>query len=252
MERKMKRNHGRLFLNILPSLFTLGNLLCGFLALTNVVKGTNVAYVTAAWWIVIAAIFDALDGKVARLAGSSSEFGIEFDSLADLVSFGVAPAVLIHNYILADAGPLGYILSFGFLATGAIRLARYNVSAVEGRKSYFTGMPIPSAASILAALVLFAENVWGRMGTLDVTTAIIIFTAIAMVSTFHYSAFPRISFSTPRETTKSTSFLLTILLMILFPDEMFFPVGIVYLLSGPAVYLFAPAVENVSHRGTSA
>ena len=248
----MKRNHGRLILNILPSLFTLGNLLCGFLALTNVVKGTDVAYVTAAWWIVIAAIFDALDGKIARLVGSSSDFGIEFDSLADLVSFGVAPAVLIHSYILADAGPLGYILSFGFLAAGAIRLARYNVSAVEGRKSYFTGMPIPSAASILAALVLFSENVWGRMGTLDVTTAMIIFISIAMVSTFHYSAFPRLGFSGTGDTTKSVSFLMVIVFMILFPDEMFFPTGIVYLLSGPAVYLFAPAFDNVFHRGTRA
>ncbi len=96
-------------IKILPGLFTLGNLFCGLLAVINAGKGI---YITAAWWIIIAGIFDALDGKIARLTHSDSKFGIEFDSLADVVSFGIAPAVLIYSYILSDAGNLGYIIAF--------------------------------------------------------------------------------------------------------------------------------------------
>ena len=124
----------RRIIALLPSAVTLGNLLCGYLAIINVVEGS---LTHAAWWIIIAAVFDLLDGKIARLTGSASLFGVEFDSIADVVSFGAAPAVLFHQHMLADAGNAGYFLAFVFLAAGAIRLARFNTTATTGEKASF-------------------------------------------------------------------------------------------------------------------
>ena len=236
------------FLNVkklLPSLFTLGNLLCGFLAINNVVEG-NV--VSAAWWIIIAGIFDALDGKIARLTGSSSEFGIEFDSIADVVSFGIAPAVLLFNYALHEAGSIGYFLAFCFLAAGAIRLARFNLKATTGDKRYFTGMPIPAGAGILASYVLFTENVWGGLGQFDFVVALTIVSSIAMVSRLKYSIMPRIGFGTRRDTIRSIWFISHIIIIARFPDEVFFPTGILYLLSGPVKTLSVPAVSHLFNK----
>jgi len=227
---------------VVPSVFTLGNLLCGFLAVINTIEGS---FVTAAWWIIIAGIFDALDGKVARLTGGSSEFGVEFDSIADVVSFGIAPAVLIHSYILTGTGGIGYFLAFGYLAAGAIRLARFNITATTGKKYYFTGMPIPSAAGILASFILFTENVWGGLANFDIAVVVLVLTSLAMVSGFKYAVLPKVSFNTTAETIRSVWFLALIVMVIRFPDEVFFPTGILYLLSGPAKYISAPALSHV-------
>ncbi len=236
------------FLNVkklLPSLFTLGNVLCGFLAIINVIEGSRASMISAAWWIIIAGIFDALDGKVARITGSSSEFGVEFDSIADVISFGVAPAVLIFNYILHEAGKPGYFFAFCFLAAGAIRLARFNISATTGKKNFFTGMPIPAGAGIIATYVLFTENVWGGLANLDFVIALTIFSSLAMVSRFRYSVIPRIGFGTPLDIIRSICFISYIIIIVRFPDEVFFPTGILYLLSGPVKALSAPAVNYV-------
>ena len=239
---------GRMLKQSFPSLFTLGNLLCGFLAVVNVMLHTGPAYVVAAWWIIIAALFDTLDGKVARWTNTSSQFGIEFDSLADLVSFGLAPSILFYEYILVEAGMMGRVFAFIFLASGAMRLARFNVSAGTGKKFYFTGMPIPSGAGILASFVLFSENAWGGVANLDFAIALIVVDALATISTFKYNAFPKISFNGALNTVKSTSFLAMILLVILYPDEIFFPLGITYLMSGPVRFLATPAIGHVFNR----
>lgn len=234
---------------ILPSMFTLGNLFCGFLAIINTIGGS---YVTAAWWIIIAAIFDALDGKVARLTDSSSEFGIEFDSIADVASFGVAPAALFYAYALPDSGALSYVIAFVFLAAGAFRLARFNISATTDKKHYFTGMPIPAGAGIIASYVLFTENVWSAVGNPDVAVAVVVLSSIAMVSNFKYAVMPRIGFETKRDVARSVWFISHIVLVIIFPDEIFFISGILYLLSGPVSFITAPAVDivvnHVLHR----
>ncbi len=230
---------------MIPSLFTLGNLLCGFLAVVNTV---GEAYVSAAWWIIIAAIFDALDGKVARLTHSSSDFGIELDSIADVVSFGIAPAALFHTYILRQGGGAGIALSFVFLAAGAIRLARFNTTASTGKKFHFTGMPIPSGAGILASFVLFSENAWGGFATFDTAGVIVILSSLAMLSTFKYATLPKIGFGSKFEIMKSAWFISHIVLVIMFPDEIFFPTGILYLLSGPVRSITVPAVNHVLHK----
>lgn len=231
---------------ILPSLFTLGNLLCGYLAVINVIEG---ALTHAAWWIIIAGFFDLLDGKIARLAGATSEFGVEFDSIADVISFGIAPAVLIHQYSLVGAGNIGYFLGFVFVSAGAIRLARFNLTATTGRKRYFTGMPIPSAAGVLSSYILFCEHVRGDLAVFDVAVALIILTSIAMVSQFQYAVMPRIGFGTTRDTIVSVLVLLVLVSVVKYPDEVFFPIGIAYLFSGPVMSLTAPAFNFVTHRG---
>jgi len=244
----MKNFRNRKYSVIFPSAFTLGNLLCGFLAIINASHGTKEGFVASAWWIIIAAIFDALDGKIARFTGSSSEFGIEFDSLADVVSFGVAPAIMFYFYALSDFGVIGYFPAFCFLAAGAMRLARFNVTATTGKKGYFTGMPIPSAAGILASFVLFNENVWSGLANLEFYITLLLTTSFAMLSTFKYEVLPRISFSRKTETIKSVLFIALIISIIRYPDEIFFPTGILYLLSGPFRYFAAPAFNFVFHK----
>ena len=233
---------------VLPNLFTLGNLLCGFLAVAAVIRGTHESLISAAWWIIIAAILDALDGKVARLTGTTSEFGIEFDSIVDVVSFGLAPAALMYRYAFTGAEEIGLIFSFCFLAAGAIRLARFNVTATTGLKKYFTGMPIPAGAGILASYVLFSEKVWNALSTFDVAVALVVMTSIAMVSRFRYGVLPKLGFRTSKGRLRSALFIANIALIALIPDEILFPEGIVYLLSGPIAFLFAPALTHVFHR----
>lgn len=229
----------------LPSIFTLGNLLCGFLAVINVIEG-NLTH--AAWWIIIAAIFDALDGKIARLTGSASKFGIEFDSIADVVSFGIAPAVLFHTYAFTHAGNFGYFLAFCFCAAGAIRLARFNIRATTGKKHYFTGMPIPAGAGVLASFILFSENVWSGFTHFDFTVALIVIISLAMASNFKYSAFPKIGFGKKSDTIRSIWFISHIIVIAYFPDEVFFPTGILYLLSGPVKYFSVPAFNYMFQK----
>lgn len=233
---------------LLPSIFTLGNLLCGFLAVINVIEGS---LTHAAWWIIIAAIFDALDGKIARLTGCASEFGIELDSLADVISFGIAPAVLFHSYAFVGTGNLGYFLAFCFVASGTIRLARFNVTATKHKKSYFTGMPIPAAASILASFILFSEHVWNVFAKIDFSIGLIIFTSFAMLSTLKYSTFPKIGFNNKSDILRSIWFISHVLLIAAYPDEVCFPTGILYLLSGPVKLLFVPAFQHMFQKVNS-
>ena len=233
---------------VLPSLFTLGNILCGFLAINDVVGGSRASMVSAAWWIIIAGILDALDGKVARITRTSSDFGIELDSIADVISFGVAPAVLMYHYMLYEAGKFGYAVAFLFLAAGAIRLARFNTQATTVKKSHFTGMPIPGGAGIIASYVLFTENVWGGLGNLDFLLALTFLCSLAMVSRFRYAVLPRIGFSNRGDRIRSIWFICHILLIARFPDEVCFPTGILYLLSGPVRTFSIPAVNYVTHK----
>ena len=150
----MKRVHNRLggAVYILPNLITTGNLFCGFFSIIKSVQGQPL---WAASFILLAAIFDVLDGRVARLTGGTSEFGVQYDSLCDLVSFGMAPAFLMYQSGLDSLGRIGWIASFIFMACGALRLARFNVQSSIGKASGdFTGLPIPMAAGFIASFVV--------------------------------------------------------------------------------------------------
>jgi len=155
LNKSIKREDFRKGIYILPNLFTLMNLFFGFY---SVVCAINSQFKTAAVAIMIAAVFDALDGKIARATHTLSRFGAEFDSLADLVSFGMAPAFLMYLWILKPMGRLGWLAAFLFVACGALRLARFNTNLDQSSDGYFVGLPIPAAAGMNAVIVLFTVD----------------------------------------------------------------------------------------------
>lgn len=171
---------------ILPNLLTTANLFCGFYAVILSIQN-QARY--AAYAIVAASIFDLLDGRLARLTRSTSKFGAEYDSLSDLISFCMAPAVLLYLWALQPFGRMGWLASFLFVACGALRLARFNVQAEVIEKSYFQGLPTPMAAGIVASSVLAFEDLgWDAQGFAGLL-AMTIVVAILMVSSFRYRSF---------------------------------------------------------------
>jgi CDP-diacylglycerol--serine O-phosphatidyltransferase len=174
-----------------PSFFTLMNLLCGFLALTQVREG---AFVMSCWLIVLAAFFDLLDGMMARLTDAKSPFGVQLDSLSDVVSFGVAPAFLLYAYAFDSSGPLGMIVAALPALCGSVRLARYNVNTEADDREGFEGLPIPGQAVAIVALILAAENSeWGAylaLDSLQVLLPIVVVLSGLMVSSIRFDAIP--------------------------------------------------------------
>ena len=161
---------------ILPNLVTTANLFCGFYA---IILATQKQYELAAWTLIAATIFDALDGRIARLAKATSNFGIEYDSLSDLTSFGLAPGVILYLWALEPLGRFGWLAGFLFVACAALRLARFNVSSFSDKpKKHFQGMPSPVAAGSLATFIIFQHET-GLPG--DATDSTTRFVALAMV-----------------------------------------------------------------------
>jgi CDP-diacylglycerol---serine O-phosphatidyltransferase len=184
--RRLSRERLRRGLFVLPTLFTVGNLFCGYLSIWGSIRGT---FESAAYLIIVAAVLDALDGRIARLTNSASEFGEEYDSLADLVSFGVAPAVLAYSWGLSDFSRLGWLVSFLFVVCGSMRLARFNIQTHIVDKKYFIGLPIPAAAATVSTLVLatpepLVDRVW-MAGFLGLTFIL----SYLMISTIRYRSF---------------------------------------------------------------
>ena len=209
----------KLRIYLLPNLLTAGNLFCGFLALTKIVEANpqaenfNAVIRHALFLILLACIFDLFDGRVARMGGRESPFGREFDSLADLISFGAAPAFLVHRIVLANVFQntpmLGWFIASIYLVCGAFRLARFNCLAAMsggGGGKEFLGFPIPAAAGLVASLTLFL--LWlddrGFVGSkwLYVLPIIMVFLSLMMVSEVKYPTFKQLDFKTQRTFTK--------------------------------------------------
>ncbi|MDX1296414.1 MAG: CDP-diacylglycerol--serine O-phosphatidyltransferase, partial [Sulfurimonadaceae bacterium] len=146
---------------ILPNLFTASGIFAGVFSMVSAVNGE---FEKAAWLIMLALLFDGLDGRVARLTNTCSKFGMEFDSLADIVAFGAAPAILLYTYAGDDFGRYGIVVSALFVIFGAVRLARFNVMTSHTEPSVFIGVPIPTAAVFMAVLVLLFESYSGMKG----------------------------------------------------------------------------------------
>ena len=235
------------FRRLAPSLLTLCSLFCGLQSVKHSMHGTELALVVASWWILAAAVFDALDGKVSRLLKSSSEFGVEFDSIADVCSFGFAPAVLSYQFIgmyLPAWNKVGFFLGFLFLACGAIRLARFNVELVGFDKGMFKGMPIPSAAGILAAFVVFSNSRHIDVSAPWLYPWLLVVLSLLMVSNLKYDTLPRLAWDSTRNRIKLVIVLSCAVVAVLFPAETFLPLGVTYLVSG-----FVRALLGVVRRG---
>ncbi|MFH1653698.1 MAG: CDP-diacylglycerol--serine O-phosphatidyltransferase [Pseudomonadota bacterium] len=182
--RKKNKEGVRRGIYLLPNLCTTGSLFFGFF---SIVKSWGGDFKAAAWAILLAGVFDLLDGRLARLTRSQSEFGVEYDSLVDLCSFGLAPGILIYTWSLYGMHKFGWLASFLFFACGALRLARYNVQHDNLEKMDFEGLPIPAAAYVLATFVIFHEyfNVFPPVGNWWVLSMVVIL-ALLMVTTIRY------------------------------------------------------------------
>jgi CDP-diacylglycerol--serine O-phosphatidyltransferase len=173
---------------LLPSLLTLGNMFCGYACVVYAMRGE---FETAAPFIGFSVLLDMLDGRIARLTGTTSAFGLEFDSLADVISFGMAPAVLVFNWGLEPLGRLGWAAGFLFVTAGAVRLARFNIQ-VNTDKRYFVGMPIPAAAAVPAATVYLYPAGFSDYRSALPALALMIIPAVLMVSTVRFRSFKTI------------------------------------------------------------
>jgi CDP-diacylglycerol--serine O-phosphatidyltransferase len=238
-------------LYILPSLFTSANLVLGFVSVLFSIHGN---FAAASWSILGAIVMDALDGRVARWTKSTSSFGIEFDSLADLVSFGVAPSILMYMLVLQTMDKTGIMIAVFYVVAGALRLARFNIKAHEGAHSpHFIGLPIPAAAGILASFALSYE-LFANGSVIPVKTIPIVMSkmplmfksvpvtmlliSILMISSVPYAAMKNLKLNRPRSFQLLTLFLIGIILIITFPQNTIFIIFLTYLLSGLTGYIW--------------
>lgn len=217
----------------LPCLFTTASLLSGFYAIISAINGN---FLNAAVAIIIAGIFDGLDGRVARITKTTSTFGMEYDSLSDLVSFGVAPALLAYLWALEPYGRYGWLAAFLYVATTALRLARFNTLTLENSPKEFVGLPCPAAAGMIATTVLFSRF----LGATDTVKHVSILILVYLLSYLMVSNIRYMSFKHPAANRKKTFqvMVVMVLLMILVatePPVTLFAMGTLYVLSGPVI-----------------
>ena len=229
-----EKNRGK-GIYILPNLFTAGNLFFGFY---SILAGFQHHWKESSIAILIAAIFDNLDGKVARLAQATSAFGVEFDSLADLISFGAAPAFLVYNSDLFQYHRLGMAAAFLFLACGALRLARFNVMTTKISSKYFLGLPIPAGALVLVSAELTRQGPLSHFFSFPSGFFLLItyLVSILMVSPIRYRSFKEVRLLKKPLPTFVTVMIIA-LSFLLYPSSSFFSVILLYLLLGPLEYV---------------
>ena len=216
---------------ILPNLFTTGNLFCGFWAIVSVFQEK---FFFAAIAILLASAFDVLDGKVARLSGATSKFGVQYDSLADLVSFGVAPAVLAFGWALRPYGRFGWLAAFLFVVCGALRLARFNVLSAAGETKYFKGLPIPVAASMIALTILLYLRLIETGWVKDIVILVMIYVlAFLMVSNIRYSSFKELNLAKRKPFSIFMFVVLSLIVIVMEPVIVLFGFIVLYIFSGP-------------------
>jgi CDP-diacylglycerol--serine O-phosphatidyltransferase len=222
---------------ILPNIFTTGNLFCGFWAIVSVFQEK---FEYAAYAILLAAVFDILDGRVARLSGATSKFGMQYDSLADLVSFGIAPAMLAFSWALRPYGKFGWLAAFTFVACGAIRLARFNVLASSGETKYFKGLPIPPAAFMIALTILLYYRLIETGGVKDIVILVMIYVlAFLMVSNIPYFSLKELDLAKRKPFSIFIFVVLSLIVIVMEPIIMLFVFALLYIFSGPVKMLRA-------------
>lgn len=220
---------------VLPNLLTLGSLFCGFFA---IVRALNGDFHMAAWAILFAGVFDGLDGRIARLTRTQSEFGIELDSLVDLASFGLAPALVAFLWNLSQFNRVGWVVCFVFVACGALRLARYNVQFSDEEKRHFQGLPIPIAAYALASYIIFRGDTLELGGSPLFLVMVFVF-SILMVSRVPYRSFKQLGLR-----HRYSFFVLVVIIGLLFvvasaPRIMIFVLSMSYIIGGLIENIFS-------------
>ena len=230
---------------LLPNLITTGALFAGFYAIIAAMAGS---FEGACIAIVIAGFLDALDGRIARMTNTSTEFGVQYDSMSDLVAFGVAPAVLLFSWALSDLGKIGWIIAFLYVCCAAMRLARFNVLP---ESKVFFGLASPAAAGTMATMVWTWVDNLGAMESMEISVIVAILTtlvAILMVSNVQYYSPKNIKGRVPF--IYMLGMVLLFVVVAIYPPGMLFCVGLAYACSGPLHSLFRLAAGEAS-KGTS-
>lgn len=232
-EKKKKLRRG---IFILPNIFTSLNLFCGFLSIIASIDGK---FITAAVVIIIAGVFDWLDGKIARATNTTSKFGVEYDSLADLISFGLAPGLMMYLWALKPLGRIGWLAAFLFMACGTLRLARFNTQVGTISTDHFVGLPIPAGAGMNAVTVLLCLKLGIGNNVNPIVILIMLYVlSFLMVSTIKYNSFKK------PELFKKMNFnvlVATILILIFIaaqPSIALFLLGFAYVTSGPLSFVW--------------
>ncbi|MDA3839022.1 MAG: CDP-diacylglycerol--serine O-phosphatidyltransferase [Candidatus Delongbacteria bacterium] len=225
-------------MSIFPNSLTIGNMFFGFWSIISAFEGN---YVWAAYFVMLGGVCDALDGKVARLVKSTSDFGVEFDSLADLVTFGMAPSILMYNLYtkvypgIDDLKHLIIFVSFMPLMFTGIRLARFNTELVGHSKKFFSGLPSPAAAMTIISFVLFEFETYGRLVHFKWLTATSIIVSYLMISRMKYQGFPvmfKRKESFLKRNLKIVGVILLIAVVVKFKMSLLFPMMVFFVLSG--------------------
>jgi len=214
---------------LLPSMFTMANLFCGYAC---IVHSMRQELSTAALFIGFAFVLDMLDGRIARMTGTTSAFGLEFDSLADVVSFGVAPAILSFQWGLQPLGRIGWAAGFLFVAAAAVRLARFNIQSGSQDKRYFVGMPSPAAACVPAATVFAYPQGFQSTTHALAVLAMVIIPALTMVSTIRFRSFKTFDLQTRRSSAVLVLVALGLVLLAAEPQYVLVAMAYTYLASG--------------------
>lgn len=243
---KINQTHMKKGIYILPNLFTTASLFCGFYSLIASLQGD---YSRAAISIIVAFFFDGLDGKIARFTNTTSKFGAEYDSLSDLVAFGLAPAILAYSWALSPFGRYGWLAAFLFVVCGALRLARFNVQIGIIESKVFNGLPIPGAAAVIATTVLLFYYLGGE-GTVNHPSTLfgVVALALLMVSNIKYYSFKDLNVFSKKPFVTFVLIIMIFIVIVLEPQVMFFMVAVTYSLSGP-VWQAAKLVKRIRHRG---
>ena len=231
-ETRLTRRRG---IYLLPNLFTTGALFSGFYAITSAMGGR---YETAVIAIFVAMILDGMDGRVARLTNTQSEFGAQYDSLSDMVSFGAAPALVMYSWAFSSMGRLGLFAAFVHAAGGALRLARFNTQLATADKNYFQGLPSPAAAAILAGFIwICLEYNYDIELFKYFALALTVSTGLLMVSNFRYWSFKKIDLKGKVPFIVAIAVMLAIAFVMAQPQTMLFLLFLGYAISGPAITL---------------
>ncbi len=219
---------------ILPNVLTLCGMFFGFYAIISAINGK---FIHAAWAIILANIFDGLDGWVARLTRTTTRFGIELDSLSDLVAFGVATSILIYKWALFDFGRVGFAIAFLFVACGALRLARFNILSGDGIKS-FKGLPIPGAATMIAATVIFYQEILNLTPQKNILfPALTFLLSFMMVSNLKFHGLKEVDFKEKKPFWILLFFIILIFFIVIHPQIAVFTLA--------SIYVFWGIIENI-------
>jgi len=252
---------------IFPSLFTCGNMSFGILSILSSVDGQ---FINAAWFLIGALACDILDGRIARMTNTTSDFGMQLDSLSDLISFGVAPAMMVYMLVLDKMGKIGVAIAVLFVLCSALRLARFNVLAQSGEvHKHFVGLPTPASAGVIISFVLSYELLGPAELSLNIKTipqvmelmptffkimpVVVVVLSFLMVSNIPYISFKRIKLSKVRTIELLALLIVLILLIVVYPQNIIFIIFFFYAASGiifyiPRFFFRKRALKNIEHQ----